>query len=344
MSTQRSFGFALGCAAVVALLAGCAAGGSPSSGVTPGTVPGATSVQRVAGFGAFNTLTARVAVKAVHPFAGRLLPATGQPGARFFISDAGDETVDVIKYDGLEQLAQITGLSEPQGMCNHKKSVWVANTGGSNLIRYSPAGKGIGMLADAGQFPVGCAFDRPGDLAAANIMSTSSGPGSVSIWEHATGNPKNYPLPDGDRAYFITYDPQGDLFVDGSNASGAFVLYELPRGGSTLVPITLVGATIHFPGGLQYADGALDIGDQAGSGGHSVVYQAHVVGRIARVVKLTELHDAFDAVQTCITPFATIIVVDAANLDVEIYAYPAGGNPIHTISGFGQPIGCAFSP
>jgi hypothetical protein len=104
------------------VLAGCEAGGSPSSGVTPGTLPGAASVQRAAGFGASNPLTARVAAKAVHPFAGRLLPAIGQSGARFFISDAGDETVDLFGYKSLKQLDQVTGLSEPQGMCSHNTS------------------------------------------------------------------------------------------------------------------------------------------------------------------------------------------------------------------------------
>jgi hypothetical protein len=344
MSTQRSFGFALGCAAVVALPAGCAAGGSPSNGVTPGTVLGAASVQRVAGFGAFNTLTARVAAKAVHPTDGKPWSAISQRGARFFIADAGGETVDVFGYKSLKLIGMITGLNEPQGMCDHKKTVWVINTGGSDIIHYSAAGKVIGMLPDTGEYPAGCALDKQGDLAVSNLMTTNSGPGSVSIWKHATGNPTNYPLPDGGRAYSIAYDAQGNLYVDGSSASGAFVLYELPKGGSTYVPLTIDGATITFPGTLQFAYDELTIGDQSGPSGHSVIYQTRVSGKIVTVVGTTDLDGTLDAVQTCITPFGTIIVPDAAALEVHIYAYPGGGNPLHTIQGFGQPIGCAFTP
>jgi hypothetical protein len=344
MPSSRSFGFAIGVSAVAALLAGCAAGGSPSKGDTPGTLPGAASVQRAARFGAFNMLTARVVAKPVHPSAGGSWPAISERGARIFVSDAADETINFYGYKSLKLIGMITGLSEPQGMCDHKKTVWVANTGGSDLIHYSAAGKVIGTLPDAGEYPVSCALDRQGDLAAANIISTNSGPGSVSIWKHATGNPTNYPLPDGGRAYFTAYDARGNLYVDGSSESGAFVLYELPKGGSTFVPLTVDGATINFPGGLQYAYNALVIGDQGGSSGHSIVYQTHVSGKTATVVGTTEFDDALDAVQTCITPFGTIIVPDAASAEVQIYAYPAGGNPIHTIEGFGQPIGCAFTP
>jgi hypothetical protein len=344
LSALRSFGSIIGAAVVLALLAGCGASGPQSPDVTPVISQGAASVQRAASFGAFNTLVARVDAKAVHPSVGRPWPALNQRGVHFFISDAADETVDVFGYKSLTQTGQITGLNEPQGMCDNKRMVWLADTGDSDLIHYNATGKMIGTLSDAGQYPSGCAVDRQDDLAVANTISSSGGSGSVSIWKHARGNPRNYPLPGGGRVYCLAYDPHGNLFVDGSNASGSFVLYELPKGGSTFVPITVVGATINFPGNLQYAYDALTIGDQSGSDGHSFLYQAHITGRKAVVDGTTEFDDAVDAVQVCITPFATAIVADAGSATVQIYAYPAGGNPIHTISGFGQPIGCAFTP
>jgi hypothetical protein len=48
------------------------------------------------------------------------------------------------------------------------------------------------------------------------------------------------------------------------------------------------------------------------------------------------------AVETCFTPFGTIIALDDASATVQIYAYPADGNPLHTIGGPGA--GCAFTP
>jgi hypothetical protein len=214
MLNSRSFGFAVGVAAAAALLAGCAVSGSPSTGVTPGTLPGAASVQRAAGFVAFNAFVARVAAKAAQPSVSRPWPAISQRGARFFVSDAGDETVDLFGYKSLKLLDQITGLSEPQGMCSHKKTAWLANTGGSDFIHYNAAGKVIGILPDPGEYPVGCAVDKRGDLAGANIISTNSGPGSVSIWAGGHGSPTNYPIPGMTRVYFLAYDPHGNLFAD----------------------------------------------------------------------------------------------------------------------------------
>jgi len=302
----------------------------------------AASVQRAAGFSAFTSL-ARVGVKASRSSFAQPLPSLSPHGAHFFISDAADESVDLYKYDPLGLLKTIGGFNEPQGMCSHKKTAWLANTGASNLVHLNAGGKVIGTLADPGQYPVGCALDKQGDLAVANIISTSGGAGSVSIWTDAKGNPTSYPVAGLSRVYFIAYDPHGDLFVDGANASGVFELAERAKGQSAFTTVTVSGATINFPGSLQYADGALAVGDQSGSSGHSVIYQTHVSGETATVVGATQLADAIDAVSTCITPFATIIVGDAGSGDIQIYAYPAGGKPIHTISGGGSG-GCAFIP
>jgi hypothetical protein len=329
MSVERSFGSAIGVAAFAALLAGCGAG-SQSSGLTPTMSQEAASVQHVPGFGAFK--------------------AIGEGGARFFVSDSGGNTVTFYGYKSLKQLGTIgpQSLSEPQGMCNDKKSVWLANAGFANLIRYSASGKVLATLSDAGHVPGGCALDKEGDLAVSNFPNAPAAPGSVSIWKNATGNPTNLPLPGGGQAYFVAYDTQGDLFVDGASVDGAkrgaFLLFELVKGASRFTPMRVAGATINFPGGLQYANNALAIGDQSGPPGYSVIYQTHISGSTATVVGTTDLDDATDAVQTCITPFGTIIVPDAGDGNVQIYRYPAGGAPIHTIVGFDGPVGSALIP
>jgi hypothetical protein len=313
---ERSFGSAIGLAGVAALFAGCAAA--------------AQSVQHVSGF---------AAVKAIN-----------EGGARLFVSDSGGNIVTLYGYKSLKRLGAIgpRGVSEPQGMCNDKTSVWLANAGFANLVHFSASGKVLATLSDAGHVPGGCALDEQGDLAVSNFPNAPGAPGSVSIWKNATGNPTNLPLPGGGQAYFVAYDAQGDLFVDGSGVngvkSGAFVLFELVKGASRFTPIRVAGATINFPGGLQYANNALAIGDQSGPHGYSVIYQTHISGSTATVLGRTDLDDSTDAVQTCITPFGTIIVPDAGNADVEIYRYPAGGTAIHTIVGFDVPVGSALIP
>jgi hypothetical protein len=331
----------MGVAAVAALLAGCAAG-SQSSGVTPTTSQVPASVQHIAGSGAFNTLAA-FAAKAGRSSPVKSFPTMRERGARFFVSDEGDNTVGYYGYKSLKQLGAVSpnNLSEPQGMCTAGKTVWLAVTGNSTLIHYSASGKVLGTIADVGQSPIGCALDKQGDLAVSNITAQGYLPGSVSIWEHATGTPANYPLPGGGNAYFVAYDTQGNLFVDGE-LNGAFELFELVKGGLALVPVTVHGATVNFAGGLLYVNSALAIVDQDGPSGYSVIYQTHVSGTTATVVGTTALDDTSDAVQPCITPFGTIIVPDAGNARVEIYPYPAGGAPLQTIVGLVVPIGSAF--
>jgi hypothetical protein len=349
MSVERSFGSAVGVAAVAGLFAGCGSG-SQSSGLTPTMSQEAAIAQRAPGFGAFNTLTSNVAAKAGHPSLGGSWPAIRSGGARFFVSDLGGNVVTFYGYESLKHLGSIgpKGLNEPQGMCNDKKTIWLANSGEMNVIHYSASGKVLATLADAGQTPVGCALDEQGDLAVSNIGIGGDRPGSVSIWKNATGNPTNFALPGGAQAYFVAYDPQGNVFVDSLTVhgvkSGAFSLFELVKGASTFTPIRVAGATINYPGGLQYADNALAIGDQSGSPGYSVIYQTHISGSTATVVGTTDLDYATDAVQTCITPFGTIIVPDAGDGNVQIYRYPAGGTPIDTVVGFDVPVGSALIP
>jgi hypothetical protein len=75
------------------------------------------------------------------------------------------------------------GWSEPQGECvDNRANVYIANTSRSTIDEYSHGGTFIQSLADTGQYPVSCAFDRTsGNLAVANIINVTGGPGSVSI-------------------------------------------------------------------------------------------------------------------------------------------------------------------
>jgi hypothetical protein len=322
MSMSRSFGFGVGGAAIAALLAGCAAGGAAPAGG--------------------DALAALGTVSVGSPGAAQPWSSITQSGARVFASDSAAETVQIYSYKPLALLGTIGGLNEPQGLCNDKKTVWLANTGGSELIHYSAAGKMLGTLADPGQYVISCSVDALGDVAASNIISTSGGAGSVSIWTAGRGSPTNYPVAGLARVYFIGYDPHGNLFVDGSDDSGIFALAELAKGAPAFKPLTVSGATINFPGGVQYAYGALAIGDQSGPSGNAVIYQTQVSGSTAKVVGTTRLKNAGDVVEFCITRSKTVIAPGSYGL--QIFTYPAGGGPIRSISaGPGQELaGCAI--
>lgn len=341
MIALRSLPLLIGAGAIGALLSGCGGGASPSS------VP-------AQGFSQTSALASHVSLSATlvrrdsalgNPSAplvtGGMVPAAG--GARVFATSAGAESAYIFAYATGKLLGSFSaGLSEPQGLCTDKKTVWIANTGDSSLLQFSKTGKPLGSLTDPGQFPVSCAADAQGDVAAANIISTNSGPGSVSIWPGGHGSPTNYPVTRMARVYFMGYDPNGNLFVDGSDASGIFALAELPKGASAFVPLTIKGATINFPGGIQFEERALAIGDQSGPSGNGVIYQTHVSGSTVTVVGTTLLKNAGGVVQFCITRYKTVIAPTSQGL--ELFAYPAGGDPIRDFGANQQQelLGCAI--
>jgi hypothetical protein len=342
MNMSRLAKTALGVSAAAAMLAGCSAGASQSG--LP-TASGSTNSMSVSSHMVPAALL-NTSVLAVKPAAVRLVRRGGffspdPAGPKAFISDAGNNTVDRYTFPGAVVRAPITAnLNQPQGLCaQNGTSAWVANTSDSNLLHYGPGGHLLagGTLSDPGQYPVGCSVYGT-TLAVSNIISTTGGNGSVTIFPNGTGPGTNYAVSNLARVYFIGYDPNGNLFVDGSDSNGVFGLAELVNGGAAFTPLTLAGATVNFPGTVQFAGGHLVIGDQSGSGGHSILYQTIVSGATATVTGSTQLNSAVDAVQ-CWIRGGRVIVPDAGSANVQFYSYPAGGTPTTTINGFGQPIG-----
>jgi hypothetical protein len=333
MIALRSLPFLIGATAVGALLSAC--GGGASSSTVP--AQGFSQTSALASHASLSATLVRRDGEIVSPSGPLVTPAKigDGGGARVFATSAGAEAAYIFAYATGKLLGSFgAGLSEPQGLCTDKKTVWLANTADSTLLQFSKAGKPLGSLTDSGQYPVSCAVDMQGDVAAANIISTNSGPGSVSIWAGGHGSPTNYAVTGMSRVYFLGYDPHGNLFADGSDASGIFALAELVSGASAFVPLTVKGATINFPGGVQFADRALAIGDQSGPSGNGVIYQTHVSGSTATVVGKTFLKGAGDVVQFCITRYKTVIAPTSQGL--EVFPYPAGGGPIRSF-GAGQP-------
>ncbi len=184
-------------------------------------------------------------------------------------SDAN--TVYVYAYPKGTLVGTLTGFNGFQGECvDQAGNVFIANTEASQILEYAHGGTSpIATLNDPNQFPVGCSVSGlNGDLAVTNIVSTSGGPGSVSIYKKAIGTPKNYTDSNFFRMYFLSYDDKGNLFVDGTNNSGGFHYAKLPSGRKTFVDITL-DKPIQFPGDVQYDGKYVAIGDQ----GTANVYQ-----------------------------------------------------------------------
>ena len=72
------------------------------------------------------------------------------------------------------------GWLEVQGACvDAQGSAYFANTEESTVDKYAQSVYRA-KLSDPGQFPIGCSYDpKSGDLAVANIINVSGGPGSI---------------------------------------------------------------------------------------------------------------------------------------------------------------------
>jgi streptogramin lyase len=147
-------------------------------------------------------------------------------GDLIYVSSSYSFEVAMFTYPRGKQIGALTGLDGPQGMCAGKTGdVWVANTDGNNLIEYAHGGTSpIKTLLDTDYYPVGCSVDRAtGNLAVSDVLSATDGAGNVMVYKSASGSGTAYTVPNVERCYFVAYDDNGDLYVDGeATSSGGF--------------------------------------------------------------------------------------------------------------------------
>ncbi|MGA8534847.1 MAG: hypothetical protein WB615_12135 [Candidatus Tumulicola sp.] len=233
---------------------------------------------------------------------------------------AGLYATYVYTYPNLKLLGSLQGLSTPMGECvDQSGNVWV--TDDNQVVEYMHGSlKPKLVLSDSGQVANACSVDPgSGDLAVSNYYGlVHAGPGSIAIYKRARGKPTLYSDTNVYRPNALSYGSDGTLYVDGENESGGFQLSELSRGGA-FTDLTLSGATITFPGGVQYVDGKVVVGDQI----ESKAYRTTIKGSIAKVTGTTKLPGTNQVYQFFITG-SKLFAVDGGNGDVRIYPYPQG--------------------
>ncbi|HVR46760.1 MAG TPA: hypothetical protein VMT95_09045 [Candidatus Binatia bacterium] len=273
----------------------------------------------------------------VPPLAARMDPLFA-PKQVLYVSTGGD--IAAFAWPNPGQLLGVIPGSNPQGECpSGNGDWWVVATGNlgqvSHVREYGHwGGKQLAVLSEGkAANAVSCAIDPiNGDLAVGNFTTNgSSGPGSIGVFHHAHGRATIYQAPKFLHVYFVGYDPKGKLYLDGIDDSKAFALASF--NGKTFTPIVVSGATINFPGAVQYADGSLTLADQLGASGYSVVYRISSGGK---VTGSTQLQQSTDCVETFIYGKRVICpnAYNGGGGSVLIYPYPAGGNPLETITGF----------
>lgn len=262
-----------------------------------------------------------------------------------YISDAGANVVNIYSYPSGGSLGKLTGFTDPTGLCTDTdRDVWVVDTTLSALYEYPHGSKTRkASLKANGTFNLlGCSVDpTTGNLAVAEI-GTPTALGGVWIFTNAKGTPKKYKTSAMNFAYFCGYDNAGNLFVDGLDGSGNFVLVELPSGSGTLETITL-NQSVGFPGGVEWDGKHVAIGDRAYQNKHeSAIYRFSMSGRTGTIKGTTKLTGSCDVVQFGISS-TRVVAPDACYNVVRFYAYPGGGAPTKQLTGFQYPVGAVVS-
>lgn len=216
-----------------------------------------------------------------------------------------------------------------------KKIIWNAGRTNDLITEYKvPSNKVLKTLFLDYTFTSSCAMNTSGDLAVGILLGNSYGPGGqVVIFKNATGSGTVYDTP-LNREYFNGYDPSGNLFADGFDASYTFTLVELPKGSSKFVTIKTSNAP-EFPGSVQWDGTYLTVFDQL----TNQVYQYTVSGTTATLKNTIQLSGSSDCAQTWIVK-GLIYCGDAGNNNGEVFNYPAGGSPVAVFTGnFDFPLG-----
>jgi hypothetical protein len=297
------------CAAAVLLLAGC--GGGPELGSSP--------TQRSA-------------------------PLRLAPGRSWMASDLNKKDllyvsnfysgILVFTYPAIKLVGTLTGGGAAACASASSGDWWVIESGADEFLEYAHGGtKPLKTLSEDVGEPAGCAVDpTTGDLAI-----TILGRGEVVVFTGGSGLGTTI-ADDLSSSYFDGYDDKGDLFVDGVTSSDSYGVVELPKGSSTFETITL-SRSLEFPGGIQWHDKYLAVGDQEAH----AIYHFAIHGTKAKEIGATELDGSSD-VDAFYIQKPYVVGADPGNEDVELWNYPAGGSPVKVITGqFDLPSGVIVS-
>ena len=235
-------------------------------------------------------------------------------------------------------------------VCSDKfGNIVVAGAAGTSQVWVYPHGSGqpIAHMYNPGNSG-GCSVDPSSEnIAVANPFSGSGG--SVVVWpythKHQWRLDRTYTDPNLFGSSYCTYDPQGNLFLDGYTTKRSFILVELLKGSSTFTTITL-DRVVHNPGSMQWYGNDLAIEDAGKTtGSRAVIYLFAINGSSGHIVRATKLKDSVSRGQFLILAHSVIGTASQNSVrGLGFWPYPKGGALRRIISTYGEPFGEALSP
>lgn len=268
---------------------------------------------------------------------GSMPPMTQTAGTAklLYISDLGTNLINVYPYPKGSLIGKLSGFGSVAGLCsNSAGDVFVVDEAGP-VQMFAHGGTNPMRKLPTTEAPYGCAVDpATGNLAVTNLSALLAG--AISVFPKARGKAKVYKSSTINSTYFCAYDNAGNLWADGNDRYGKFVLVELPKGKSLRVMHPKLPTDTVSPGGVQWDGRYLAVGAK----GTGTIYRMRD-GNVVQTVKLTGGANVFQfwiAGKTLIGPDFQV------GGNVSFYKYPSGGSPTIRVTSLTEPFGATVSP
>jgi hypothetical protein len=241
----------------------------------------------------------------------------------------GDESSFVFTYPRGKLVHELpaTGLS---ACSDHRGNVFVTQV--ESVAKYEHgAAKPVESYKVAGSAYSCSVNPKTHELAVVVFCIRGCGQELVILRDHGR-HKSRYHVASLTSLLYCAYDDKGNLFVDGYNGT-AFGLAELPRGAHRFVGISL-DKPIKYPAQIQWDGQNLAIERRV----YPLIYRVSVSGSQGHVVGRTRFNGiGYRATQSWIESGIIAIPSAAYNkrpMEIFLYNYPAGGEPIKIIKGF----------
>ena len=254
---------------------------------------------------------------------------------------SGTHNVSVYSYATRRRQFSLSLEGSPYGECVDKKgNVFITTRGGPSvdtgtIYEYAHgAKKPIATLSDPGT-PNACSVDSiTGNLAVTNYSdhNNPNGNGDLVIYANGTGSPTVYTDSAVVHMLFCGYDPDGNLFVDGSSNAGTFRFFEIPFQSSKLSDVN-VNADIKYGGAVQWDGQYLTVAAVTGAPSPLLIYRLQVDGSEATVVGKTTVKSRQNRFGGPLWINGNTVIVPTGKhaTGVGFWAYPGGGKPTRQI-------------
>lgn len=271
-------------------------------------------------------------------------PEAKKAKSLLYVTDGSNNSAYILTYPKGKVVGTLTNLNAPNGMCvDAKGDVYITENYGQQIVEYAHGGSTpIATLSDTSWQPDGCSVDpKTGNVAVANIVTTSFTEGSLAIYPKGSSNATYYTPPG---SWFsvnaIGYDNKGNVFIagsDGFEGGQNFETGELPNGSSGIENTSLSNQSdFGNPGNVQW-DGKYVTYADANSG---TVYRYTFSGSSGTEVSSTQVNGCCSGGAWYSTISGKVLLEAQSSAEAYSYKYPAGGGVVKTFDV--SPANCAI--